>query len=95
RSFAKNVGTCSVVDAELWGVLEGPQQVWKIGGRKVFLETDSMVVTRLLKAQQIGNADTALVRAIKRMLRLDWIVEETMFIEKKIRLLQLWLSHNR
>ncbi|KAK5804656.1 hypothetical protein PVK06_032307 [Gossypium arboreum] len=41
--------------------LEGLQQAWKLGARKVVLETDNMVVTRLLKAQQIGHDDSAFI----------------------------------
>lgn len=41
RGFSARVGRCSVLEAELWGVLHGLQAAWDLGCRKVVLEIDS------------------------------------------------------
>lgn len=39
--FARNIGICSSVTAELWAIYIGLQLVWAKGFRKVLLESDS------------------------------------------------------
>ncbi|KAH1089485.1 hypothetical protein J1N35_016742 [Gossypium stocksii] len=63
--IAKSIGTCSIVEAERWRVLEGLQQAWDIGARKVLLETDSLMVVSLLKSQQGMYGDNTLVRPLE------------------------------
>lgn len=48
--FARNIGTCSSVTAELWAIYVGLQLTWEKGFRNVVLESNSKVVVRLLKA---------------------------------------------
>jgi hypothetical protein len=44
--FAKGLGDCSVVVAELWGVLEGLSYAWRLRFRKVELHLDSKQVDK-------------------------------------------------
>ncbi|KAE8721305.1 Phospholipase D gamma 3 [Hibiscus syriacus] len=39
--FAKLIGRCSALDAELWGILEGLSLPWDLGFRSVVVESDS------------------------------------------------------
>ncbi|KAK4847868.1 hypothetical protein QYF36_006700 [Acer negundo] len=39
--FALNKGMGNVIEAELWGILEGLKIAWMIGYKKVVVETDS------------------------------------------------------
>ncbi|KAE8707210.1 hypothetical protein F3Y22_tig00110386pilonHSYRG00026 [Hibiscus syriacus] len=44
----KFIGTCTALEAELWGTLEGLDEVWNQGARKVILETDIGEVKQIL-----------------------------------------------
>ncbi|KAK3211449.1 hypothetical protein Dsin_016155 [Dipteronia sinensis] len=46
--FALNKGLGSVIEAELWGIFEGLKLVWKVGFRKVIVESDSQSTVLLL-----------------------------------------------
>ncbi|XP_016675124.1 uncharacterized protein [Gossypium hirsutum] len=40
-SFTRNLQSCLVLMAELWGILDGLQIAWSFGLKKMVLETDS------------------------------------------------------
>ena len=46
--FTHEKGIGSVLEAELWGLFEGLQIVWKAGYRRVNVETDSQITVKLL-----------------------------------------------
>ncbi|KAK0586151.1 hypothetical protein LWI29_001876 [Acer saccharum] len=46
--FALNRGTGSILEAELWGIFEGLQFLWKAGFKKVVVESDSQIAVGLL-----------------------------------------------
>ncbi|KAF7839972.1 RNA-directed DNA polymerase [Senna tora] len=66
---------CSTLQAELWGVLKGLEVAWKIGMRKVQLESDSLGAVNLIKDPP-GNAHTSFSLASKiiGLLNRDWEV---------------------
>uniref|UniRef100_A0A6N2MZS1 RNase H type-1 domain-containing protein n=1 Tax=Salix viminalis TaxID=40686 RepID=A0A6N2MZS1_SALVM len=49
--FARNIGICSSVTAELWAIYEGLKLTWDKGFRKVYLESDSRVVIALFNGE--------------------------------------------
>lgn len=48
-SFAKDIGTCSVVQAELWAIYFGLKVSWDRGFKSLHVESDSQVAINLLK----------------------------------------------
>ncbi|CAA0831450.1 Polynucleotidyl transferase- ribonuclease H-like superfamily protein [Striga hermonthica] len=46
--FAMNIGTSTVLEAELWGVIQGLKLAWDRGFRLVELEVDNLSVTNLI-----------------------------------------------
>ena len=46
--FALKIVTGSVLEAELWGILEGLKLVWQMGFRKVVVDSDSKSAVELL-----------------------------------------------
>ena len=46
--FTCNLGICSSVVAEMWGILEGPKLAKRIGFKKIIIESDSKVVVEKL-----------------------------------------------
>jgi ribonuclease HI len=76
RGFAKNVGNCSAFIAELWGVLEGLCLAHRMGFPNVELSVDSQAVVQVLKAGKVySKHGMAILKKIRDMLALDWIVE--------------------
>lgn len=47
-SFAKDVGTCSVVSAELWAIYFGMKAAWDRGFKSLHVESVSQVAISLL-----------------------------------------------
>ncbi|CAN1821557.1 Putative ribonuclease H protein At1g65750, partial [Linum perenne] len=48
-SYAVNLGSCSIMRAELRGILDGMRVVWDKGIRKLCIQTDSRAVVAMLE----------------------------------------------
>ncbi|GAU47307.1 hypothetical protein TSUD_283760 [Trifolium subterraneum] len=74
--FAKGLGSCSAVIAELWGVAEGLSYAKRLGFTAVELNVDSIVVAQAVKS---GNSNSPvglpLVKHIRRVLNSDWEIK--------------------
>ena len=46
--FAFNIRSCSITDAELWGIHEGLLLAWDLGLKKVLLESDSACAVEMI-----------------------------------------------
>ncbi|KAL4319026.1 hypothetical protein GQ457_18G004090 [Hibiscus cannabinus] len=46
--FNRFVGCCSIIEAELWGVLEGLSLAWSRDLKNIFLEVDSLDVFHIV-----------------------------------------------
>ena len=74
--FAMNLGNYSALVAEIWGAWKALNLAWKKGYRKIILEMDSKVAIQLItNGTNSTNAATRLVLDIRRMLKLDWMVQ--------------------
>ncbi|KAL4386745.1 hypothetical protein GQ457_09G012620 [Hibiscus cannabinus] len=69
--FSKFIGVCSVVDAELWGVLVGLESAWSHGFRKIIIETDSLDVCRLLRSDNHSQQGLSLLMHLNRLRHQD------------------------
>ncbi|CAN1161711.1 Putative ribonuclease H protein At1g65750 [Linum perenne] len=47
-AFSSNLGSCSIVRAEIWAILEGMVLAWDKGIRKLRIQTDSVSAVQLL-----------------------------------------------
>ena len=73
--FARNIGVCSSMTAELWAIYSGLQLVWDKGFRKVVLESDSRVVVGLINGESVRvDRNYNILMQIKNMLGRDWEV---------------------
>ena len=69
--FAKNLGQCSVLEAELWGIYEGLNLAWEAGLRNIILESDSVKAVPMVKSMtQERNPFASTVCKIKENRRL-------------------------
>lgn len=68
-TYATNLGTCSVLQAELRGILVRVRLACEIGKTSLIMESDSMLAITLLKS---GCGDhhpqASLIREIKRVM---------------------------
>ncbi|KAL4348355.1 hypothetical protein GQ457_17G006980 [Hibiscus cannabinus] len=72
--FARFVGRCTVLLAELWAIHDGLAQAWMCGHRCVKLESDNLEAVRIVNSTSNLMHKQGLVLAIKRWLRLEWRV---------------------
>lgn len=71
--FARKVGSCLILEAELWGLVEGLKLAWSLGFRCVEVEMDSLVAVNLVKDAD-SNVDVGggLIQIILGLLRRRW-----------------------
>ncbi|WJX29889.1 hypothetical protein P8452_18486 [Trifolium repens] len=68
RGFARMVGNCSVIMAELWGILSALQVIQENGYQKVIIETDSVTAVDLIVKGCLPNHPCAsIVSRINRL----------------------------
>lgn len=73
--YGRNIGSCSVLKAELWGIWDGLHLAWQHGFRNVILETNCKVaVETIIKEETMENDYYGLVIGIRNLLNRDWIV---------------------
>ncbi|KAL4311976.1 hypothetical protein GQ457_01G025270 [Hibiscus cannabinus] len=70
--FSKSVGICSVLTTELWAILVGLRHVWRLGFRKIEVETDNVEVARILDRTSNVFSENAMALSIGALLTLDW-----------------------
>lgn len=55
--FARNIDHCTVYEAELWRALDGVDQAWKMGYRRIMFELDSSIAVNAIKSRIIGSSE--------------------------------------
>lgn len=72
------IGSCSVIHAELWGMLQGLQLAWEKGARFAVVESDSSTVVTLVNScKSPPTVPSCLVQSIRRMCTQDWVIRIT------------------
>ncbi|CAN1295022.1 Putative ribonuclease H protein At1g65750 [Linum perenne] len=54
-AFTANFGTCSIMRAELRGIIEGMKLAWDKGIRKLSIQSDSRAAVQMLSNRNISN----------------------------------------
>ncbi|CAL1363580.1 unnamed protein product [Linum trigynum] len=76
KGFVVNLGTCSAVQAELWGIYHGLGVAWQAGSRTLIVESDSQLALQLIeKRNDPIHPQAAILTAIRRRLAQDWVVK--------------------
>ena len=74
--FLANLGSCSVLAAECWGVIHGLRLAWELGIRSVILEVDNSCVVNIIQGQTSCPLQSlSLIHEIKSLLNKDWMVQ--------------------
>ncbi|CAN1175637.1 Putative ribonuclease H protein At1g65750 [Linum perenne] len=75
-SFAINLGSCSIMRAELRGIIEGIILAWEKGIRKLCIQTDSRAAVNILSCVENRlNRHTSLVQQFQELKLRDWVVQ--------------------
>ncbi|KAK8486727.1 hypothetical protein V6N12_041723 [Hibiscus sabdariffa] len=73
--YARSVGRCDALLAELWAIHDGLLLAWDLGFRLVELESDNLEAVRIACAQSNVLSTSALVGAIASLIGREWKVE--------------------
>ncbi|KAL9411534.1 hypothetical protein AB3S75_045186 [Citrus x aurantiifolia] len=74
--FCINLGACSVLTAEIWGLYHGLCMAWQRGFRRIWVEVDSKAVTQILENPTTPvNEHHSLILAIRELLSREWVVK--------------------
>ena len=72
HGFSANLGVCSVIKAELWGVLHGLRMVWDFGYRCIQVKIDNCNVVQLIKENNANvNEFSNIIEVIRELMRRD------------------------
>ena len=70
--FSMNLGSCSIMEAELWGLYQGLKIAWERGFRLLQVEVDNLGVTQLLNSSEANRSGiSSLLWGIKDLLNRD------------------------
>lgn len=73
HGFMLNIGSTSVLLAELWAIYHGLLVCWNLGFRTVLLESDSVkALQQVIHFMQTNETGISLVRAIGMLLQREW-----------------------
>ncbi|CAN1163124.1 Putative ribonuclease H protein At1g65750 [Linum perenne] len=74
-AYAANLGTCSIMRAELRGIVEGMKLAWERGVRKLLIQTDSREAVDLLSSlENRNNQHAILIKQVAELSSRDWVV---------------------
>ncbi|WCJ44057.1 Ribonuclease H-like superfamily protein [Euphorbia peplus] len=75
QGFARRIGNCSVLRAELWGIYDGLNLAWTMGYKQVQVEVDNQLcVNSILHPTSLPNDSFALIQEILALFARDWQV---------------------
>ncbi|MBA0688254.1 hypothetical protein Goari_006056 [Gossypium aridum] len=74
--YNKYLGNCSIIDAELWGILECLKLIQRRGKVKVVIQFDSLEEIKAIHGSVLKASRSALIRRIQRILSQEnnWIL---------------------
>ncbi|KAL4283502.1 hypothetical protein GQ457_16G031070 [Hibiscus cannabinus] len=72
--FCHSLGSCSVVNVELWAILEEFRHAWRMKFNRVDVETDCRDIVISVTGNVISSFGNTLISKIHGVLRKDWEV---------------------
>ncbi|KAJ0089466.1 hypothetical protein Patl1_13454 [Pistacia atlantica] len=71
--YTRNIGRCSALIAEAWAILDRLELAWKLGFKRIELESDSLTLVNSLSFHESQDSlEKQVIKRIKRWLREDW-----------------------
>ncbi|KAK9007812.1 hypothetical protein V6N11_074729 [Hibiscus sabdariffa] len=71
--FAKFIGVCSIVKAELWGIYNGLLRVWAHQIQRI-IESDSLETLHMVQSASCDHVTLGLVLHIKELCSRNWVI---------------------
>ncbi|XP_016752385.1 uncharacterized protein [Gossypium hirsutum] len=62
--YNKYLGNCSILNAELWGILDGLKLIQRRGDAKVVIQSDSLEAVKAIYESVLKTSYSALIRMI-------------------------------
>ncbi|CAN1846368.1 Putative ribonuclease H protein At1g65750 [Linum perenne] len=91
--FAANLGSCTIMWAELRAASIGLEMAWNIGARKVHLQVDSLATVHAITGQSSDDSrHSHIIQQIHRILERSWSVEIHHIFREKNRVADI-LAH--
>ncbi|KAK5818499.1 uncharacterized protein LOC108477987 [Gossypium arboreum] len=74
--YNRFLGTCSIFEAELWGILDGLKLIQRRGHNNVIIHSDSLEVVKAIHECGSKGSTSAMIRRIHRILSQEsqWIL---------------------
>ncbi|KAE8684046.1 hypothetical protein F3Y22_tig00111157pilonHSYRG00040 [Hibiscus syriacus] len=69
--YHREYGCCSVLNAELWGLLDGLRLAWDYGIRRILIEMDNVEAIKLITNPSPSNNSTILMPSLAMVSRWD------------------------
>ncbi|MBA0769493.1 hypothetical protein Gotri_018218 [Gossypium trilobum] len=66
--YTRSLGRCSVLEAELWQILDGLDLLWKHGYRNIVVESNNAAAVKLLMNEGNARQSIAVARRIRSIL---------------------------
>ncbi|CAN1142651.1 Putative ribonuclease H protein At1g65750 [Linum perenne] len=74
-AFSINLGRCSIMRAELRGLIEGLKRAWESGFRRVDARVDSQAILSLIRGDNLTDHPHGVeVAALRELIERDWEV---------------------
>lgn len=70
--YTRSLGRCSVLEAELWQILDGLDLLWKHGYRNIVVESNNAAAVRLLMNEGNTRQGIAVAHRIRSILDRQW-----------------------
>ncbi|MBA0770722.1 hypothetical protein Gotri_019321, partial [Gossypium trilobum] len=67
--FARHLGNCIVLQAELWGILDGLNLILDRRFKKILIKIDSLEALNAIMEDTSGNSNSAIVKRIHQTLK--------------------------
>ncbi|MBA0768016.1 hypothetical protein Gotri_016861, partial [Gossypium trilobum] len=67
--YDRNLGQCSVFDAELWGILDGLMLLQKQCYKKVVIQFDNLQVVKAIQDNLLEDSNLVLIKRIQQVLQ--------------------------
>jgi ribonuclease HI len=74
KGYARKIGTCDALSAEIWGMYLGMQLTWEYGFHQLHVESYSKTLVDMITRIKINGNPSTLVRRIQELLKLNWQV---------------------
>ncbi|CAN1781286.1 Putative ribonuclease H protein At1g65750, partial [Linum perenne] len=72
-AFSMNLGSCSIMRAELRSIVEGTKRAWNLGIRNLRIQSDSAAAVRMLTSPDyVSNQHDSLIQQFVELSSRDW-----------------------